>query len=75
MKVSDMIENLQEFMEEYGDLDCWYAVDDEGNEYHEVYYDPSLYYVDKEGNCYANMDDVEFCDLTVKDVNKICLIN
>ena len=31
MKVSEMIENLQNFMNENGDLDCWYAKDDEGN--------------------------------------------
>lgn len=75
MKVSEMIKNLQEFMEEHGDLNCWYAVDDEGNEYHEVYYEPSKYYVDKEGNCYATMDDVEYCDLKAEDVKKICLVN
>ena len=31
MKVSEMIKNLQEFIEKNGDLDCYYAVDDEGN--------------------------------------------
>lgn len=75
MKISQMIENLQEFMEEHGDLDCWYAVDDEGNDYHEVYYSPNLYYVDRENNVYSTMDDVEYCDLTASDVQEICLVN
>lgn len=30
MKISQMIKNLQSFMSEHGDLDCYYAVDDEG---------------------------------------------
>ena len=47
MKVSEMIKNLQEFMEVHGDLECYYAIDDEGNTYHPVYYDPSMYYLDE----------------------------
>lgn len=75
MKVSQMIKNLEEFMETYGDLECWYAVDDEGNDYKEVYYDPSLYYVDEEENVYGTLDDVEYNDLSEEDVRKICLVN
>lgn len=33
MKISEMINNLQEFKDEHGDLDCWYSRDDEGNGY------------------------------------------
>ena len=75
MKISQMIKNLQEFMKEHGDLDCWYAVDDEGNDYHEYYYDPSKYYVDNDGNVYSTMDDVEDAELTAEDVNPICIVN
>ena len=32
MKVSEMIKNLQDFMEENGDIDCYYAEDDEEKE-------------------------------------------
>ena len=40
MKISDMIKNLYAFMDEHGDVDCWYAEDEEGNAYHPVYFDP-----------------------------------
>lgn len=46
MKVSEMIKNLQKFMKDNGDLDCWYAVDDEGNGYQKVYFGcPNAMYV------------------------------
>ena len=75
MKISEMIKNLQEFMKKHGDLKCWYAADDEGNDYHECYYDPSLYYVDDEGKVYGSTEDVEYCDLSLSDVKPICIVN
>lgn len=75
MNISEMIKNLQEFMEEHGDLECWYAEDDEGNGYKEIYYDPSLYYVTEDKEVYSTLEDVEYCDLTVDDVRPICIVN
>jgi hypothetical protein len=75
MKISEMIKNLEEFKAEYGDLDCWYATDDEGNAHHKVYYDPSFRYVDDEGTVYSDEEDLEYYDLTVEDVTPICIIN
>ena len=75
MKISEMINNLQEFMEEHGDIDCWYAVDDEGNGYQEVCFDPSKYYVDEDKNVYTSLEDVEYCDLNIEDVRPICIVN
>lgn len=75
MKISEMIANLKEFEEKYGDLDCWYATDDEGNEYREVYYDPSFRYVDEDGNVYNDEEDVEQCYVDMEDVTPICIIN
>lgn len=75
MKISEMINNLQEFMEEHGDIDCWYAVDDEGNGYQEIYFDPSKYYVDEDKNVYTSIEDVEDCDLSIEDVIPICIVN
>ena len=43
MKISEMIKNLEAVMLANGDLECYYAVDDEGNEYHPVYFEPSIY--------------------------------
>ena len=62
MKISEMIKNLEEFKAEHGDLDCWYAVDDEGNGYQRVYYDPSLYYVNEDGEMYREEDLEEYLE-------------
>lgn len=75
MKISEMIANLEEFKAKYGDLDCWYATDDEGNEYHEVYYDPSFRYVDEDGEMYNDEEDLEECDIYREDLTPVCLIN
>ena len=75
MKISEMINNLQEFMAEHGDIDCYYAVDDEGNEYREVYYDPSLRYVNKYGDVFTEADWEEADEDDREDLKPICLVN
>lgn len=75
MKISEMIKNLQEFMAKHGDLDCWYATDDEGNGYREVYFDPSFRYVDEDGEVYNNEEDLEDCEVDMEDVTPICIVN
>ena len=42
MKISEMIKELQNIQEKYGDLTCYYASDDEGNEYHKIGYFPNV---------------------------------
>ena len=75
MKISEMIKNLQEFMAEHGDLECWYARDDEGNGYQRVYFNPSFKYVDLDGEVYNDEEDLEFCDLDIEDVTPVCIVN
>lgn len=79
MKVSEMIKNLQEFMEEYGDIECWYAKDDEGNGYQEVNFEPSLGFVDTYDDgiseVYSNVEELEEYNLTLEDVTPICIVN
>lgn len=75
MKVSEMIKNLQEFMEEHGDLECWYATDDEGNGYHRVYCEPSAYYVDSDDEIYHGEEDLEYFELDLEDVTPVCVVN
>lgn len=75
MKVSKMIKNLQEFMAEHGDLECWYAVDDEGNGYKRVYYDPSLYYLDEYGDVLQQEDYDEADEDEKEDLKPICIVN
>ena len=47
MLLSSYIESLQKFMEENGDLECFYATDDEGNAYQRVSWTGSLMYLPK----------------------------
>lgn len=75
MKISAMINNLQEFMEEHGDIDCWYARDDEGNGYQKVYYDPGLYYVNKYGDVFTQEDWDEADEYDRAELTPICVVN
>ena len=75
MKISEMIKNLQEFIEEHGDIDCYYAVDDEGNAYQKVYYDPSLYYVNSYGDVFTQEDWYEADEYDRKDLTPVCVVN
>lgn len=74
MKISEMIKNLQEFMAENGDLECWYAKDDEGNGYQKVHYKPSLYYTNGDGDVYQTLEDFDMDDY-VEDIEPICIVN
>ena len=75
MKVSEMIRNLQKFMKENGDLDCWYAVDDEGNSFNEIYFEPTLYYVNEDSEVYQSLDDLECYELDLTKIQQICVVN
>ena len=75
MKISEMIKNLYAFMDEHGDLDCWYTEDEEGNGYQPVYFKPSLLYVNEYKNVFQeeyleDMDEEELGELI-----KICVVN
>ena len=61
-------------MLEHGNLEYWYAEDDEGNAHHEVHYSPSLYYVDEDCNVYSCIEDAEYC-VDIKDIRAICIVN
>lgn len=77
MKVSEMIVNLQEFMKEHGDLDCWYVKDDEGNGYGEVYYAPTLYYTNESNDheMYDSLERAEEWDVDIDELTPICIVN
>ena len=75
MKISEMIKNLQEFMEEHGDLDCWYATDDEGNGYQMVSYDPTLMYVNEYDDVFGQDAYDEADDDDREDLTPICIVN
>lgn len=78
MKVSEMIKNLQEFMNENGDVDCYYAVDDEGNDYKEVYYKPTLMLENSYGDLYSVKEIEEDDSLDEEEraeFRKVCIVN
>ena len=52
MTISQMIKNLEAVMLANGDLECYYAVDDEGNAYHPIYFKPSVYYINQYGDVF-----------------------
>ena len=75
MKISEMIKNLQEFMNEHGDIDCWYARDDEGNGFQRVSYDPSLFYVDEHYGELLTDEDLGWMEADPNDYTKVCVVN
>lgn len=72
MKISEMIKNLQKFMEEHGDLDCYYAIDDEGNGYHAIYYKPTLMYSNEYDDIFGQSESDED---DREDLTPICIVN
>ena len=61
MKITEMIKGLQEVKEKYGDLECWSAVDDEGNGYNKVYYDPTVMFRLNDEDEIHNLEEFEEC--------------
>jgi hypothetical protein len=75
MKVSEMIKNLQEFMNEYGDVECWYSMDDEGNDFCKVSFEPSVCYVDKNGCAYSDEEEAEVYSNYPESIKTVCIVN
>lgn len=65
MKLSGMIENLNEIYRLYGDLECVYSVDEEGNAFHGVYFEPSVG-IFSDGEFVADMEDPN-------SINAVCI--
>ncbi len=74
MKISKIVNNLEEFMEKYGDVECWYVADEE-------------YGSCKKMNCYPDIafatidDEIVSYDEIIKyeykenEYESICLMN
>ena len=75
MKISEMIENLQKFMEEHGDLECWYTKDDEGNGYQAIYFKPSFMYANEDGDVFDEEVLDEINEEDKEDLIPICVVN
>ena len=75
MKISEMIKSLEAVMAANGDIECYYAVDDEGNAYHPVYFEPSVYWIGEYGDVYQD-DDLEGAyPEEIAELKQICIVN
>lgn len=75
MKISEMIKNLEATMLANGDLECYYAVDDEGNAYHPVYFEPSVYYMNQYGEVFQDEDLEGEDEEDIAELEHICIVN
>ena len=75
MKVSEMINNLQEFMNKHGDIECWYAKDEEGNGYERVYFSPSRHFVDECDDVFCEDDVDDMYEEDKVNLTPICIVN
>lgn len=71
MKLKDYVKKLQELAEKLPDLEVVYAVDEEGNAFHPVLWEPSLgHYIDEDSG-FVPIDDIE--DPEEEIVNAVCV--
>lgn len=79
MKLSKYIASLQKFLKENGDLDCYYAIDDEGNGYQQVNWAGTKMLRYKHSQSYRpdllQTSDIEEYDYDPNDCIPVCVIN
>lgn len=75
MKISQMIKNLQTILSDHGDVECWYAVDDEGNAYQPIHFAPSVYYANHYGDVFQEEDLKDEDPEDITELNAICIVN
>ncbi len=68
MKLSEYIEGCQKILEEYGDLDVIYAIDDEGNDFNLVHHTPSVGKYE-----HHEFTPEEYFDDDSETVNSVCI--
>ena len=74
MKVSEMINNLKEFIEKYGDVECFYATDEEGNDYHKLMFAPTRFYLTIDNEIVTHEDIIED-GYEDGEYKPICIVN
>lgn len=76
MKLKDYIKYLQEIKKKHGgDLDLIYSVDEEGNGFNQVYFAPSVKYINKKTlkDGYFDCMDMEDNATADKDTAVVCI--
>ena len=70
-----MIKNLEVVIAANGDIEFYYAADDDGNAYHPVYFEPSVYWINKYGDVFQD-EDLEGEDPEdIAELKQICIVN
>lgn len=83
MKLSEYIAGLQAFLDAHGDMDAYYAADDEGNSYQGVGYAGALYYLpehekDEWHPSLIGADDTEYISELEEEETElipVCVVN
>ena len=73
MKLSEYIKSLNESLKNYGDLDVIYSSDDEGNDFKEINFIPSVGYYDKENREWLETADFDMAEDDRVHINSICV--
>jgi hypothetical protein len=76
-KLSDYIVELQKVLEEHGDLGVVYAGDDEGNHFSEVFFNPTIGFMDSDKQ-FTSLENFEvspedYEHLIGKKPNVVCI--
>ena len=74
MKLKEYLKKLEDLYEKYGDIELYYSIDDEGNDYREVYYNPSFNYLTKEENELVTPEELEE-DEEMNALKEVIIIN
>lgn len=79
MKLSEYIAGLQKFLDENGDMDAYYAADDEGNAYQQVAYAGSKLFRYKRSSTHRpdlmSEEDIEEFDYIPEECIPVCVVN
>lgn len=75
MKISEMIKNLEAVMLANGDIECWYAMDEEGNGFYPIYFEPSVYYLNRYGDVFQEEDLQHEDPEDIAELKHICIVN
>lgn len=70
IRISDLIARLSDIKEIHGDLECYYASDDEGNSYQRVAYPANTMYLNNDNEIMSPLSVKE-----AKEYKHVCCIN
>jgi hypothetical protein len=83
MRLIEYIDRLNKFLTEHGDMDVYYASDDEGNEYQKVNHCGSLFFISecekkRRWPSLIDYNDTEYINEVLEDGDElipVCVVN